>query len=313
MRVCDLAFITCLSNKGGMSKTKKMFGVATKCSLIVVSLALILGQPSTVGSEEVSVTVISGATPQAGATVTFTNRLTGAVFSTTENRGQGVPAYKADIAPGAYVVTTNSGAESGTMEYTVAPGSNEATVFVQSGGYQNDPRTGGNTTPRGATFISELPAIAQIPNDHPSYAGLDPSGMPITRMRASLSSQYDAHDTNGVNAIPLFTSSIDNGGSLIKADAKTNGFLNEFKVGMGGENPESMAGADRFHFNGGIRHGWGIRKVSIDRLTVPSGQTGDIIGVGPSLSNIPISQADDVSTRSEIDSLIRFRRFRAKI
>ena len=179
--------------------------------LTVVSVALIFGQPSTVSAEEVSVTVISGATPQAGATVTFTDRLTGAMFSAEEKPGQGMPAYKADIAPGAYVVTTNTGAESGMMEYTVAAGTNEATVFVQAGGYQNDPRTGGRAAPGGATFISELPAIAQIPNDHPSHAGLDPSGVPINRMRTSLSSQYETHNIDGVDAIPLFTGSVDNG------------------------------------------------------------------------------------------------------
>ena len=70
--------------------------------------------------------------------------------------------------------------------------------------------------------------------------------------------------------VALITGSVDNGGSLIKNDAKIVGFLNEFKMGAGGEYSDSTAGADRFHVNAGIRHGWGVRKVSINQVMVPS-------------------------------------------
>lgn len=164
MRAYVFACGTSLSITDKASKIMANIKGPTGSLLIAVSLLGLAGISSTAFAEPVSVTVVSGVAPQEGATVTLTDTLTGAVTAgTTVSAGQKSPTFKTDIAPGTYKVTSISGTETGTMIYRVTVGKNEPAVFVQPGGYQNNPGQGADTIASGVTLISQVPAIAQIP------------------------------------------------------------------------------------------------------------------------------------------------------
>jgi len=269
--------------------------------VIAIGIAVYCGLPSAANATPVSVTVDSGFQQRAGANVTIKNSSGGVVKAgtTAVPSGGGRPKFTTDLAPGTYTIEASwvngqGTTETGTMTYTVTTGKNEPNVAVADGGYQNPPGSGTTSTANGVSVTDQAARARRM---DPVGEVRDFTGMPISRTRISVSSAYNSHNTDGVHTIPIV-----GGGNLIDEHANTAGFLNELRIGAGGNN---LLGADAFYVNTGFRHGWSIDKVNYDSLLAPAGGA-DVPGIGD-LNNTPvITQLDNVSVESEIDSYLFF-------